>query len=307
MYAIAGIIAPVFAIILLGATARATRILDPGGLRGINDLTFYLGIPALLFRAVIEAGELRLFGPSALYFLACLVIYAIGLILGRVVLGAGLGRAAVVGLNACYGNTVMIGVPIITAAFGADGVAIMLPIIALHSILLLPLTTVLIEAEGTSAARPLHAVLATLPSIVRNPVIMSLVAALAWRLLGIPVPVPLHRLLDMLGAGAPALALFGLGASLPEFAARGSARETGLTTALKLVVQPLLMWAIAAACHLGPLATAVTVITAGQPTGANAFFLARRTGVSTAASAGSVVVSTVLAVFTLGALLAWLG
>jgi len=306
MYAIAGIIAPVFALILLGAAARASRMLDAGGLRGINDLTFYLAIPALLFRSVVEASELRLIGPATLYFGACLIVFAAGVLLARRVLGAGLGQAAMVGLNACYGNTVMIGVPIVSAAFGGEGVAIMLPIIALHSMLLLPIATVLIEAEGKGTARPLRALWATVPSVVRNPVIMSMVLALAWRLVALPVPVPLHRLLDMLGAGAPALALFGLGASLPEFASRGSVRETGLTTVLKLLVQPLLVWAASAAVGLPPLATAVTVITAGQPTGANAFFLARRTGVSTAESAGSVVVSTVLAVFTLSALLAWL-
>ena len=75
---------------------------------------------------------------------------------------------------------------------------------------------------------------------------------------------------------------------------------------LPLLVQPILVWAASVAIGLEPLATAVTVITAGQPTGANAFFLARRTGVSAAASAGAVVVSTILAVFTLSALLAWL-
>ena len=306
MYAIAAIIAPVFALILLGASARASRMLDAGGLRGINDLTFYLAIPALLFRSVIEASEVRLLGPALLYFGACLLVFACGVLLARRFLGAGIGQAGMVGLNACYGNTVMVGVPIVSAAFGDEGVAIMLPIIALHSMLLLPIATVFIEADGREATRPLQAVWATLPSVGRNPVIMSMVLALLWRLLGIPVPVPLHRVLDMLGAGAPALALFGLGASLPEFAAQGSVRETGLTTVLKLLVQPLLVWAAAAAVGLPPLATAVTVITAGQPTGANAFFLARRTGVSTAASAGSVVVSTVLAVVTLSALLAWL-
>ena len=306
MYATAGIIAPVFAVIVLGAAARGWRMLDAGGLRGINDVVFYLGIPALLFRSVIEAAELRLVGPATLYFGACMVVFGAGVVLARFLLGAGLAQAGMAGLNACYGNTVMVGVPIVSAAFGAEGVAIMLPIIALHSALLLPLATMLIEAEGTRARNPLRMMAATVPSLLRNPVIVSILLAFAWRLLGIPMPGPLHRLLDMLGAGAPALALFGLGATLPEFAARGNVRETGAVAVLKLVVQPALVWALAAAAGLGPVATAVTVITAGQPTGANAFFLARRTGVSTAASAGTVVVSTILSVFTLSALLAWL-
>lgn len=306
MYAIAGIIGPVFAVILLGAAARFWRVLDAGGLRGVNDVVFYLGIPALLFRSIIEAEELRLVGPATLYFVVCFVIFLIGVVVDRKFLGAGLGQAGMVGLNACYGNTVMVGVPIISAAYGAEGVAIMLPIIALQSMLLLPTATFLIEAEGNRAVNPLRMLAATVPSLVRNPAIASIALGLAWRFAGLPLPVPLHRLLDMLGAGAPALALFGLGASLPEFAARGNVRETGLVLALKLVIQPVLVLAAAKAVGMGPLSTAVMVVTAGQPTGANAFFLARRTGVSTSASAGSVVVSTALSVVTLSALMAWL-
>ena len=160
-------------------------------------------------------------------------------------MGASLAQAGVAGLNACYGNTVMLGVPLVTAAFGAEGVGIMLPVIALHSMLLLPMATVLIEADGlgkggAGTRNPVRVLAATLPSVVRNPIILSLAAALLWRALAVPEPVALHRLLAMLGAGAPALALFGLGASLPDFAAQGSVRETGVAAVLKLVVQPLL-------------------------------------------------------------------
>ena len=305
-YATAGVIAPVFLVIVLGAAARASRMLDAGGLRGITDLTFYVAIPALLFRSMTEAAELRLVGPALLYFAMCLLVFAAGVLLARLVFGAGLAQAGVMGLNASYGNTVMTGVPIVAAAFGAEGVALMLPIIALHSALLLPLATVVIEAEGNSGRNPLRIFWATMPSLLRNPVVLSICLAFAWRLTGTAVPPPLHRLLDMLGSAAPALALFGLGASLPEFAARGSARETGLVLGLKLAVLPLLVWAGAAAFGFGPLPTAVAVLTAGQPTGANAFFLARRTGVSPAASAGAVVVSTAASLLTLSVLLAWL-
>ena len=100
--------------------------------------------------------------------------------------------------------------------------------------------------------------------------------------------------------------VFTLGAGLPDFAAQGSMREAGLATLLKLLVQPLLVWVLAHLAGLGAVPTAVAVLTAGTPTGANAFFLARRTGTLAAASAGTVVVSTALSVLTLSAILALL-
>lgn len=91
---------------------------------------------------------------------------------------------------------------------------------------------------------------------------------------------------------------------MPDFAAQESLREAGLATALKLVAQPLLVWALAHLAGLAPLPTAIAVLVAGTPTGANAFFLARRTATLASASAGTVVLSTALSVLTLSTILA---
>ena len=306
MGAIAGIVAPIFALIGLGAAARVWRVLDPAGQRGINDLTFYLLIPALLFNSVAEAQVVAGLDVAALYFSCCLLVFAVGLLLARRLLGAGLAQATVIGLNCAYGNTVMLGLPVVSAAFGPSGVAILLPIIALHSAVLLPLATLLIEAGSVRAGHPAMKALRTLPSLAQNPVIAAIAVALIWRGLGVPVPAPLHRLVSLLAAAAPSLALFSLGASLPGFATQGSLRETGLATVLKLVALPALVWVAAKATGMAGLPMAVAVLTAGAPTGANAFFLARRTGTLAAASAGTVVVATALSVVTLSALLALL-
>ncbi len=306
MGAVAGIVSPVFALVLLGAAARYWRLLDLPGVRGLNDLTFYLAIPALLFVSVAEAPALHLVDVALLYFGACVAVFGVAALLGVRLLGARLAQAAVLGLNAAYGNTVMLGIPLVSAAFGPEGLGTLLSIVALHSVLLLPLATLLIEADGRATRNPFRFAWQTAPALLRNPVIMAIVIALGCRAFGVPVGAPLHRLLGMLAEAAPTLALFTLGASLPDFAAQGSARETGLATVLKLVALPLLVWAAAALTGLAPLPTAVAVLTAGTPTGANAFFLARRTGNLAAASAGTVVVSTVLSFFTLSVILAWL-
>lgn len=301
---VAGIVAPIFVLIALGAAARHWRMIEAAGLKGLTDLTFMLAIPALLFGSIVEAAELRVLDAAVLFFAACFIVFAIGVLVGRRVLGFGLAQAGVLGLNACYGNTVMLGVPLISAAFGPEGLAVLLPVIALHSVLLLPVATMVIEAEGRGTRNPLRMVAATLPSLVRNPIIMSLLLALAWRAVGIPVPAPLHRLLAMVGGAGPTLALFCLGASLPDFAAQGSIREAGVALVLKLALMPALVWGFAHLAGLGPLPTAVAVLVAGTPTGANAFFLARRTQIAAASSAGTVVASTALSVVTLAALLA---
>ena len=306
MSAVAGIVAPVFALILLGAAAERWRWVDAAGFRGLNDVTFHAGIPALLFLALAEAGELRVLDTAGVYFGAALAVFALAAVLARRALGAGLSGAASIGLNATYGNMVMLGIPVVSAAFGPPGLAVLISIIALHSVVLLPLACVLVEADRHGAADPLGVLRRTLPVLARNPILAAIALAYAWRGFGLPVPEPLHRLLQMMGAAAPPVALFCLGATLPGFAGRGALRQAGIAAALKLVLLPALVWGGAGLAGLAPLPTAVAVVTAGLPTGANAFLLARRAGEGEGAAAGTVVLSTVLSVLTLSALLAWL-
>ena len=306
MSLIASIIAPVFALVLMGAAARRWCLVRPAGLHGLNDLVFYAFLPCTLFTSVTDAGPLRTVGIAVVYFAGCLIAFGAGILAARTWLGARLAPATIVGLNGCYGNTVMLGIPIIGAAFGPEGVATLLPIVALHSIMLLPLATLMIELDG-QGARPWRALRGMAPALARNPIILSILLAFSWRMLGVPLPGPVHRLLGMLGACGPTLALFCLGASLVGLSARKSARESIFASALKLAVTPLLVWGLARLAGFGPVPTAVAVITAGMPTGANAFLLARSTAVLAETSAGTVVLSTALSVLTLSILLAWLG
>lgn len=306
LVALAGIIAPVFAIILMGAAAPRFRLIDAAGLRGLNDFAFYAALPSLLFMSVAETPEIRLLDVGGIYFAAALGIYAVGMVLAWRPLRMGVGQAAAVGLNASFGNTVMLGIPIVAAAFGREGVALLLAIIALHSVIMLPFSTVLIESgQGVSVGiggtgRRI------LESIARNPVILAILLALLWRATGLPLSDPIHRLLTLLGGCGPALALFCLGASLPPVGGAFIAREILLATVLKLLLMPALVAGLGLLFNLQGLAFQVAVLTAALPTGANAFLVARRTATLMESAAGTVVVSTALSLLTLSAALFWL-
>ncbi len=306
MISVFGIIAPVFTLIVMGAAAVRTKLLDGAAVRGMSDFVFYLALPSLLFSSVAGAPPLRLADVAGAFLAAALVMFAIAVGLSRTALRASLGQAGMFALNAVFGNTVMLGIPIVHAAYGENGVAYLLAIIAFHSAVLLPLTTVLIEADNAAGRGALRTLLASLPGLVRNPVVVAIGLAFAWRATGWAVPTPLHRLLALLGAGGPALALFCLGASLPRSVEWSAASEIVLGSVLKLIALPALAALFAYVFGLTGHAFAVVVIAAALPTGANAFLLARRFSTMMEASAGTVVVSTVSSLITLTALLAWL-
>ncbi len=306
-----GIVAPVFVLIAMGWVGVHRGWMDTGGVRGLTDFTFFAAMPALLFGSIADAPPLRLVDVAGSFLAGAVGLFFIAVVAGRRLMGMQLAPAGMFGLNGVYGNTVMMGVPVIQAAYGATGVANLLAVVAFHSAVLLPLATVMIEVG--QGVRP--GVAQTLRSVGRglfsNPVVLSVLAAMLWRATALPLPGPLAALLTLLGGAAAPVALFCLGASLPQPAMigthlAGNRVEIAATALLKLAVMPAVVGLIAHAAGVRGVAFSTVVLAAAMPTGANAFLLARRMHTMAENAAGVVLVSTVLSVVTLTALLSWL-
>ena len=304
MSGLLGIVAPVFSIILMGALALRLRLIEPAAVRGMTDFVFFTAMPGLLFASVAQAPPLHMADMAVSFLGGALVLFAVALLLAQAALGARLASAALFGLNCVYGNTVMLGIPVVDAAYGPEGVATLLTVVAFNTAVLLPLATLLIEAGAGRS--PLGVLRAALSGLARNPVVVSILLAFAWRAGGLAMPDALHRFLALIGAAGPPLALFCLGATLPRPAGWEDLREVALASALKLLALPALVACLAWLAGVHGLAFSVVVLAAALPTGANAFLLARRFETMMEASASTVVVSTALAVVTLTLLLGWL-
>ena len=306
MAVVLGIVAPVFLIIALGYAAAKRGHVDAAGFKGLNAFAFSLAAPALLFlggtTGAVGGGQAAL-----AFFVGTAAVYAATLFAARRFGGRPLGAAGMLALDATFGNTVMMGIPLVTAAFGAEALAVLLAILALHSMVLLGTATVVAEI-GLHARAPWRRVLrATVGGVGRNPVVMAVAAALLWRLLGLPAPPGfVRRALELLGAAGPPVALFCLGGSLAALDPRAAWRETLLAGSLKLFVLPAAVWTACWAVGVPRFETAVTVVVAALPTGANAFLLAQRYRIEADKSGATVLVSTAVSVVTLSALLAWL-
>lgn len=301
-----GIIAPVFALIGLGALAMRLKLLELPAIKGMNDFVFYLAMPCLLFRSVADAPPLRLLDVAGSFIVGAVLIFAFAVIIARKIFRVRLADASIFALNSVFGNTVMLGIPIIDAAYGPPGVANLLAVVAFHSGLLLPLATVLIEADAADGRGPWAVIRATLPGLLRNPVVMAILCAFAWRATGLGFVAPATRFLALLGAAGPPLALFCLGATLPKPNAWTDMKDVAIASLFKLVAMPALVALLAHLAGVTGVAFAVVVLTAGMPTGANAFMLARRFGTLMEASASTVVVSTALSLVTLTVILGYL-
>ncbi len=307
MTAVIEIVLPVFAVILLGYGFGRGKFLSPEGARGLGAFVYYAAIPALLFRGMASAtaglaGSLGLIGA---YFAGALAVFAASMAAGRMLFGLRLAEQGLMALSTGFSNSVQLGIPLVVAAFGSAGLVPLTIIISVHSLVLLSLATVIIEAGRGHAGGAIRMAEATAIAIAGNPVILSIVAGFLWRLTGLAIPSPLQHLIDLLAGAATPAALFSLGATLAGFRLAGDIAQSLVVAAIKLLLLPIVVWLFATRVfHLGPLDTAVAITCAALPTGANAFILAQRYELYVARAASSVLISTALSVITLGALLA---
>ncbi len=302
MSALIEIVLPVFALVALGRFATWRKLLPETAPPALTAFVFQFALPPLLFQSVAFSDRVP-FGGAVLFIGAAVAIFGLGVALGLLLLREDLATSGVFGLNCAFGNSVMMGVPVVAAAFGREGVAELLAIIAFHSAVLMPLATATVEAGLNAKLSPHRLLRATLATLVRNPIILAIVLGFAWSQLAWPMPAPLNKLLDLLAGAATPVALFVLGLSLPAVPKLSDLKAVALSTVVKNFLMPALVFGAAKLFGLSPLAVAVATVTAAMPTGANAFMLASRYGTAAERSASAVLVSTAVSLPVLSLLL----
>lgn len=293
---------PVIAIAALGYLARYREWLSAAEAAAIERLAFWFLIPCLLFLGTATADF-----PADIdwrYLLAfystVLLVYALGMALGKLLFGYGLRELAVFGMGGAYSNVTVLGIPITVEMLGEGAFVPMLLIITFHNLVLYTSGTIL-AASSVAGGKSLGA---QLRGIVRemllNPISSSLLAGAAWNLLGLPTPAPLVATLELLTRAAVPGAIFALGAALTRYHIRGDVPAALCIVALKLLVLPLAMWlAMTRVFDIHGEWMQAAVLLCCMPVGISVYVFSRRYASGETAVATAIVVSALLTPFTL--------
>ena len=301
------IILPVFGLVACGYLVGSTKVLDKPGIDGLTNFVFYVAIPVLMFRSVLqsEIPGIKDLGILLAYYGGCYLTFIVALICGKVFFRLPLDQLAIFGMGSMFGNTVMLGLPLVYAVYGEAGMIPMLLIVSFHNPMLITLTAIVIEIGRGERTRWFRIAYSSLRTLMLNPVVIAILLALLWRVLEIPRFSSLDRFTSLLGAAAAPCALFALGASLTIYRIGGKIRESMFIVGLKLFVHPCLVWILATyVFFLDPMWAAIATITAALPTGANVFIYSRGYGIYVARATSATLISTGLAIFSIGFVLA---
>lgn len=299
---------------------------DPA--RVLGNAAFYVFVPALLFRTTVRLDFAALPWRTVMaFFIPVVAVLLAGYAwqrwrAGRDARVAADGPAAptVRAISGSFGNSVQIGIPLSAALFGEAGLGLHIALVSLHALLLLSLLTVLVEQDLARAARHGAAgvpasLWATLAQTARNtvihPVVLPVLAGLAWNLSGLGLHPVVDEVLQILGAAVVPLCLVLIGMTLAYYGLQGRAGGALRNSVVKLLVQPAAVFVVAYfGFGLSGLPLQVAVMMAALPTGSNALLFAQRYQTLASEATASIVFSTLAFVGTATlwlALLAWVG
>ena len=313
MQAILNVAFPIFGVILAGYLAGRWRILGGEATTALNAFVSYFALPVLFFGTLARTPVAAVLDPALMLGFGAAVVatFAVGMASTRLVSQgtrkAGLAAMSLQGIAASWGNVGYMGVPLCLAAFGEAGLPPAMLAVIVTSVVSMVFGVMLIELEVAAGHGPLKTFLQAAFNVARNPLPMSIALGIAASAVGLPIPTPVEKWLDLMGAAAAPCALFAIGLFLSDKSIKSGLAEAGLATLIKLLLQPLLAALILPMfIDLGSVAGRVALLMAALPTAANAFVLAKQFDISVEQNTASVLLSTAFSVVTVSALLVWL-
>ncbi len=264
--------------------------------RSISRLMMYFFTPALIFGSVYRT---HFSGEYVSISLFSVIITALmGVVAWVLVKLMRYDRltASAFALGVLFVNAGNYGLPLILFAYGQEGLA-RAALYFTVSAILIQTVAIFIAARGRTSA------LGALLSVFKMPLVYAVVLGLVFNMIGLTVPDPIMKSVDLASNAAVPAMLVVLGLELAR-ATMGDDRVTiGLATIAKLILTPLVAFPLAGVMGLQGVTRAVCIIEASMPTAVMASIVAVEFDTRPKLVTGIVFASTLLSIVTLTLLL----
>jgi len=303
---IAGLVFPLFGLILLGYAAA--RLVDqPVEAMGwLSTFIIYLALPALFFRLLSKTPveQLASWGFVATNvsatFLVFLSVFAIAMLAAR----ASIADATVQGLAGAYGNIGYMGPGLAILTFGEAAAVPVALIFCFENIMHFTVAPTMMALSGGEKRGVGALALSIARKIAFHPFIIATVLGVGAAVIEFSPPAPLDRLIGYLAQAAAPCALFAMGVTLALRPLKRVPGELSFIVPFKLAVHPLAMYLLLSlAGDFDPIWVYTAVLLAALPTATNVFVIAQQYGVWVERASASVLVTTTLSVISVSALL----
>ncbi|MEL4438400.1 AEC family transporter [Shewanella algae] len=313
-----GIITPlisVFGIMLAGSLVQKSKILPDGTDAALNQYVYYIAFPAIMMIVLARTSFEEIFQWHFIvgFSVAMMLTYLLVLLISGC-FRAGQGIGAIRALNATFGNTAFIGIPMMMIVYPGNQLALAAAAIAsLLSVVMFAVALVSLELARDTENKA-HPLLIIVEALAKNPIVIGSALGVAVSASGMALPYGIEMMISQIGATSSPCALFAIGMVLAKATrVRGATRLPGPwqlaelfgINACKLLLQPLLAYLLLKAMGISGTNLQMGVILAALPTAASVYLLAQRYDTKAGVSAQGILVGTLITFISLPLIAAW--
>ncbi|WP_456271051.1 AEC family transporter [Bacillus sp. AK031] len=286
------IVLPVFIILSVGFIGQKVLNLD---IKSISTAALYLMLPFLAFQTFYE-NELNM---NYLYIVLFCVFLLLGLIVVSLIAGKMTNRpntkTSAFVLAGAFMNSGNYGVPVILFAFGEKGFQYAVIMMVIQS-LLMNTVGLYYAAKGSSKGATLKE---SVIKILKMPVLYGSIAGLLFQLCAISIPSFIYNAIDLIASATIPTIMLVLGMQLASISKKNVAmKELSGVILIRLVVSPVIAYAITVILSLDSLLAKVLIVLAAMPTAANTTMFAVQFDTEPDLVSFSTLVTTSLSIIT---------
>jgi malonate transporter len=274
----------------------------------LSRFVFSVALPAMLFRMMSDLSKLPPVDARLLmaFFGGCLIVFLIGRLIAWKLFALDGVAQSVFALGGVFSNNVLLGLPLAKVALGDAAVPSVALVLVFNALILWTLVTVSVE-WARHGSFSLHGFAKMARGVLTNPIVAGILSGTLFGLSGLSLPAFIDAPLAMAGQAAAPMALIALGMGLAEYGVREGWKISVAISAVKLIVQPLVVWLLAHLFGLPPMETQVVVLLASTAVGANVYLMSRQFESLEGPVASSLVLSTGLAALSTPLVLTLIG
>ncbi len=285
-----------FIMMFAGYLAARAGLITPNFRRGLSSLVLSTAFPCCIVSSVLQSGGapsdmIVALGVSVAFF-ALMIALAAALV--RVVPTPKPERN-LDQLMLVFTNLAFMGIPIIQAFYGAQGVAMLSMFLLVFNFLVFTYGVMLVSGNGGINLRQLV-----------NPGVVSALIALFFGLTGWHLPAPVESALSSIGSFNTPMAMMVIGSSLAHSDIRAAFSNPRLyrVNLLRLIVMPLVFIGLALIVPIDRMLAGICVIVAAMPIAGNCSMLSDIYTPEDMTASHATIVSTLLSGVTLPLLVA---
>ena len=289
------ITAPVFAMLFVGVVLKRVGWINDSFIHTASALVFNVTMPALLFLGIVHADLNAALQPKVLGYFTVATLVSFALAWGWSIWRCPREDRGIYTQGAFRGNNAVIGLALAASMYGAYGISLGAVLAALVILLYNTLSTIVLAVYSPVIKSDPWSIC---KSVFRNPLIISVLAAVPFAAFKIVLPGWLQASGEYLAAMTLPLALICIGGTLSLAALRKSGDLAFSASLLKMIGLPFITtWGAWLYGFRGPELGTLFLYFA-SPTAAASFVMARAANGNHELAAAIIVITTVMAAGT---------